>query len=253
VTIEGAVAVDMTSVKARKDAVSFKARTGVETWLKGMDRCTVYEGHARFQSAREVSVGDERLTAERTFIHVGGRALLPDMPGVDRVDYLINTSILDQETLPRHVVIVGGSYVGLEFAQMYRRFGSEVTIVEKGPRLIQREDEDVSVAGEDILKCEGIAVRLDTECIRSPSAAIDVVSAWRPASYSRTFVLMLDKPEKTRQLLAALNGALPFEVELTPSLLLPPESGNLFLRQVPPRNWPLCQVRESFPAPFKAS
>jgi pyruvate/2-oxoglutarate dehydrogenase complex dihydrolipoamide dehydrogenase (E3) component len=198
VTIEGAVAVDMTSVKARKDAVSFKARTGVETWLKGVDRCTVYEGHARFQSAREVSVGDERLTAERTFIHVGGRALLPDMPGVDRVDYLINTSILDQETLPRHVVIVGGSYVGLEFAQMYRRFGSEVTIVEKGPRLIQREDEDVSVAGEDILKCEGIAVRLDTECIRSPSAAIDVVGAWRPASYSRTFVLMLDKPEKTR-------------------------------------------------------
>jgi pyruvate/2-oxoglutarate dehydrogenase complex dihydrolipoamide dehydrogenase (E3) component len=166
VTVEGAIAVDMTSVKARKDAVSFKARTGVEAWLKSMDRCTVYERHAQFQSACEVSVGDERLTAERIFINVGGRALVPDMPGVDRVDCLTNTSILDLEILPRHVVIVGGSYVGLEFAQMYRRFGSEVTIVEKGPRLIQREDEDVSVAVKDILKCEGIAVRLDAECIR---------------------------------------------------------------------------------------
>lgn len=147
--------IDMTSVKARKDAVSFKARTGVEASLKGMDRCTVYEWHALFQSAREVSVRDERLTAERIFINVGGRALVPDMPGVDRVDYLTNTSILDLEILPRHVVIVGRSYVGLEFTQMYGRFGSEVTIVHEdrgaARRLIGVVQADDSLPGPGVI------------------------------------------------------------------------------------------------------
>ncbi len=170
VAIAGAVSVDMAAVKARKDKVAGDARRNVEHWLKGMARCTVYEGHARFESPRVIHVatgaGGERLTAERIFINVGGRALVPDLPGVDRVPYLTNTGILDLDRLPRHLVIVGGSYIGLEFAQMYRRFGSAVTIVEKGPRLIGREDEDVSDAIRAILEAEGITVRLNADCIR---------------------------------------------------------------------------------------
>jgi pyruvate/2-oxoglutarate dehydrogenase complex dihydrolipoamide dehydrogenase (E3) component len=171
VKIASPIGIDMKAVKARKDAVTMKSRTGVETWLKGMERCTVYEGHARFISPREVQVsnaqvGDTLLEAERIFVDVGGRAIVPDMPGVDQVNYLTNVSILDLDVLPRHLVVIGGSYIGLEFAQIYRRFGSEVTVVEKGPRLVQREDEDVSAAIKDILEREGISVRLDAECIR---------------------------------------------------------------------------------------
>jgi pyruvate/2-oxoglutarate dehydrogenase complex dihydrolipoamide dehydrogenase (E3) component len=166
VTLEGSVGIDMSAVKARKDAVSGKSREGVEGWLKSMDRCTVYEGHARFVSPRELRVGADLIAAESIFINVGGRAVVPDMPGINDVAYMTNTSILELDTLPRHLVIIGGSYIGLEFAQMYRRFGSEVTIVEKAPRLIQREDEDVSAAVKEILEAEGIAVRLDAECIR---------------------------------------------------------------------------------------
>jgi pyruvate/2-oxoglutarate dehydrogenase complex dihydrolipoamide dehydrogenase (E3) component len=165
VRIPGSVGVDMQAVKARKDAISTKARENLEAWLKGMDGCTVIEGHARFESAREMRVGDELIAADRIFLNVGGRALVPDMPGIDRVTTLTNTTILALDVLPRHLVVVGGSYVGLEFAQMYRRFGSEVTIIEKGPRLVLREDEDVSAAIKDILEREGIAIRLDAECI----------------------------------------------------------------------------------------
>jgi pyruvate/2-oxoglutarate dehydrogenase complex dihydrolipoamide dehydrogenase (E3) component len=165
VTIGGPVGVDMKALKARKDAVVGNARKGVEDWLKDMDKCTVVQGQARFLSQREIAVEGEVLASDRIFINVGGRAAVPDMPGIDQVDYLTNTSILELESLPRHLVIVGGSYIGLEFAQMYRRFGSEVTVVEKGPRLIQREDPDISDAIKDILENEGIAIRLDAECI----------------------------------------------------------------------------------------
>jgi pyruvate/2-oxoglutarate dehydrogenase complex dihydrolipoamide dehydrogenase (E3) component len=142
------------------------SRNGVEAWVRGMPNCTVYEGHARFVARHEIAVGDERLTAERIFINAGGRALVPDMPGIDKVPILTNVSILELDNLPRHLVIVGGSYIGLEFAQMYRRFGSQVTVVEKGPRLIQREDEEISATVKDILEGEGIAIRLGAECIR---------------------------------------------------------------------------------------
>ncbi|HWL70546.1 MAG TPA: FAD-containing oxidoreductase [Geminicoccus sp.] len=166
VMISGPVAVDMAAVKARKDAISAKSREGVEAWLQNMDGCTIHRGHARFHSPTEVQVGSERLAGQRIFINVGGRALVPDLPGVDRIPYLTNTTILELDRVPRHLVIVGGSYIGLEFAQMYRRFGSEVTVVEKGPRLVQREDPDVSDAIRQILENEGIAVRLSAECIR---------------------------------------------------------------------------------------
>lgn len=166
VTVGGPVAVDMRAVKARKDEVSGKSRNSVEGWLRGMENCTVYNGHARFESAHVIRIGEELLTAEHIFINVGGRAFIPNMPGVDNIPYLTNTSLLDLDVLPRHLVIVGGSYVGIEFGQIYRRFGSEVTIIEKGPRLVQHEDEDVSLAVKEILEKEDIRVRLGAECIR---------------------------------------------------------------------------------------
>ena len=162
----GEVTVDMPAVKARKDRISGQSRKGVESWLETMEHCTVYRGHARFLSPRDVQVGAERLTAKHVFINVGGRALVPDLPGIDRVTTLTNTTMLELDTLPKHLVVVGGSYVGLEFAQMYRRFGAEVTVVEKLPRLIAREDEDVSATVQKILEAEGVAVRVGAECIR---------------------------------------------------------------------------------------
>jgi len=158
--------IDMARVKARADAVSAKARAGVENWLRGMKGCTVINSHARFVAPDTVSVGEERLTAPRIFIDVGGRAAVPPLPGVDRVPYLTNTSLLALDRLPEHLIIIGGSYIGLEFAQMYRRFGAEVTIVEKEQRLVAREDEDVSQAIREILEGEGITMRLSAECIR---------------------------------------------------------------------------------------
>ncbi len=175
VTIGGPVAVDLKAAKARKDAISTRARTGIETWLKSMDRCTVYEGHARFESPYEISVGDAHLAAEHIFINVGGRAVVPDMPGIDRIGCLTNSSILELDAVPRHLVVIGGSYVGLEFAQMFRRFGSAVTVVEMAPRLIQREDEDVSAAVKEILEAEGIAIRLSAECIRFAPLGDEIV------------------------------------------------------------------------------
>ena len=165
VILQGGVDVDMTRVKARMDTVVGNARAGVERWLRGMARCTVVEGHARFEARDTIRVGEQRLTAPRIFINVGGRAAVPDMPGVREVSFLTNTSILALNTLPRHLVVVGGSYVGLEFAQMYRRFGADVTIVEKAPHLINREDEDVSEAIRDILAGEGLTIRTEAECI----------------------------------------------------------------------------------------
>jgi pyruvate/2-oxoglutarate dehydrogenase complex dihydrolipoamide dehydrogenase (E3) component len=173
-TIGGPVGVDMKRVKARKDAVLGRSRAGLEGWLKGMANCTVYKGHARFETPNEISVGEEQLSASRVFINVGGRALAPNMPGLDAISYLTNASMLDLDVLPRHLVIVGGSYVGLEFAQMYRRFGSEVTVVEKGSRLIQYEDEDVSAAVKDILEGEGIRFRLQAECTSFARRSADI-------------------------------------------------------------------------------
>jgi pyruvate/2-oxoglutarate dehydrogenase complex dihydrolipoamide dehydrogenase (E3) component len=175
VVINGQVGVDMKKVKARKDAVSGHSQKGVESWLKLMQNCTVYQGHARFTSATEMSVGTTLLTAPRIFINVGGRAQTPPMPGLDQVNYLTNSSMMDVDFLPRHLVIIGGSYIGLEFGQMYRRFGSEVTIVEMKSRLIDREDEDVSIAVSEILEREGINLRLNAKCLTARKQGNEVV------------------------------------------------------------------------------
>src|SRR4026208_287196 len=161
----GPMRVDMKKVVARKGAVSKESRTGLEGWLRNMEHCTVYQGHARFESAHEVSVGEERLHADKIFINVGGRALVPDMPGLREIDWLTNSSMMSLDVLPGHLIVVGGSYIGLGFGQMGRRLGAEVTIIEMGPRLVGREDEDVSTAIREIVEHEGVEVRTNAKCI----------------------------------------------------------------------------------------
>jgi pyruvate/2-oxoglutarate dehydrogenase complex dihydrolipoamide dehydrogenase (E3) component len=164
-SVNGDVRVDMKRVKARKDAVSGRSNKGIEEWLRGLKNCTVIQGHARFQSSNTVVVNEEVLQADKIYINVGGRAVVPEMPGIHDVPFLTNSSMMDIDFLPEHLVVVGGSYVGLEFAQMYRRFGSEVTVVEMGPFLIGREDQDCSEAVREILEAEAIHIRLNAKCI----------------------------------------------------------------------------------------
>ena len=166
VSVGGGIGIDMKRVHARAAKVTLDARSGLESWLAGMENLTLIRGHVRFTGPHAVEVNGDMLAAPRIFINVGGRAARPDMPGIDEVKVLYNTDMVALDQVPRHLVVVGGSYVGLEFAQMFRRFGAEVTVVEMGPRLISREDEDVSAAVKDILEREGIVVRLDAECVR---------------------------------------------------------------------------------------
>jgi pyruvate/2-oxoglutarate dehydrogenase complex dihydrolipoamide dehydrogenase (E3) component len=168
--------VDMKRVKARKDGVSAASRVGLENSLKHLENCTIYECHARFESPHEISVGTERLTAPWIFINVGGRAVVPFMPGVDTIDYLTNSSMMEADFLPKHLIVVGGSYVGLEFGQMFRRFGSEVTVLEMSPRLVHREDEDVSTTMREILEREGIQVRVNSKCIAFSRSGDQVIA-----------------------------------------------------------------------------
>jgi pyruvate/2-oxoglutarate dehydrogenase complex dihydrolipoamide dehydrogenase (E3) component len=161
----GEITIDMAKVKARKDKIVLGDRSGVESWLDGMDGCTFIRGHARFEDAHTVSVDGRVLEADKIFLNVGGRAVAPDMPGLSEIDYMTNVGVLELDTVPEHLVIIGGSYIALEFAQMYRRFGAKVTVVEKGPRLTSREDEDVSATIKEILEAEGIDVVLGADAI----------------------------------------------------------------------------------------
>ena len=178
VALSGGIAVDMKQVKARKDRISGESRESVEKWMAGLDRGRVIRGHARFTGPRSVEVNGETLTAERLFINVGARPLVPDLPGLEDVPCFTSSTIMDVDFLPEHLVIIGGSYIGLEFGQMYHRFGSRVTIVEKGPRLIGREDPDVSDAVRGILENEGVRMELGADCLaferRSGGVAVKV-------------------------------------------------------------------------------
>ncbi len=165
VAIEGSIGVDMKAVKKRKDGVVRKSNEGVTNWLKNMENLSVYEGHGRLEGPNSVRVNGETLKADRIVINVGGRALAPDMSGIGDVDVLTNSGMMDVDFLPEHLVVVGGSYIGLEFVQMYCRFGSRVTVVEMGERLIGRDDEDTSSAVKEILEGEVIDFRLGAECI----------------------------------------------------------------------------------------
>ena len=171
----GQIQVDMKRVKARKDEIAGRSMKSVENWLRGLENVRVYLGHARFEDPHLVRVNDEPLKADKIFINVGGRALVPKMPGIDQVPYLTNASMMDVDYLPEHLIVIGGSYIGLEFGQMYRRFGSKVTIVEMGERLIAREDPDVSAGVKQILENEGIEVRVSAQCISVRKEANRVV------------------------------------------------------------------------------
>ncbi len=165
VNITGDIHVDMKKVKERKDGVVQQSNQGVTGWMKNMENLDVYEGHARFESSNIVTVNENLLEAEKIFINVGARARVPKMDGLNDIDYFTNSSIMDVDYLPEHLIIIGGSYIGLEFAQMYRRFGSAVTVVEMANRLIPREDPDISQAVLEILENEGVEIRLNAECI----------------------------------------------------------------------------------------
>jgi pyruvate/2-oxoglutarate dehydrogenase complex dihydrolipoamide dehydrogenase (E3) component len=166
VMIEGPIRVDMKAVKARKDAIVRVSNEGVEEGLRENPGVTVYTGHAHFVGPKQVRVNEDVLEAEQTFINVGGRADVPLIPGIDTVPYYTNSSIMEVDFLPSHLVILGGSYIGLEFGQMYRRFGSEVTIIQRNDRCIPREDEDVSQAIRGILEDEGIRILTDADATR---------------------------------------------------------------------------------------
>jgi pyruvate/2-oxoglutarate dehydrogenase complex dihydrolipoamide dehydrogenase (E3) component len=165
VNVGGEVRVDMKRVKARRDTIVAESRANLKSWLETMPNCTVIEGHARFESAHEMSIGGDRITADRIFLNVGGRAAMPAMPGREQIEFFNNSSLMEVDFVPKHLIVVGGSYIGLEFGQMFRRFGSEVTIIEMGQRLVRREDEDVSAAVHEIIAREGIQIRLNAKCI----------------------------------------------------------------------------------------
>ena len=177
VLIDGALRVDMAKVKARKDEVVAHSNQGLATWLRSTPNLTVIEGHAHFESDHTLRVDQDLLEAKQIFINTGGRAAVPDIPGLRDVDYLTNSSMMQVDFLPAHLLIIGGSYIGLEFAQMYRRFGAEVTVVETGPRLIGREDDEVSRAVQEILEAEGIQVVLGAQDLRVAKRADGVALA----------------------------------------------------------------------------
>lgn len=167
ITIGGPIGIDMKKVKARKDAVSGTASQNVEKWLRSMPHSTIYRGHAQLLSPNGIAINDERISAERIFINVGGRAVVPPIPGLQTVPYLTNETIMEIDAVPRRLVVLGGSYIGLEFAQIFRRFGSEVVVVEAAQRLVPREDDDISDAIKAILEAEGIEIRLSTRCTKA--------------------------------------------------------------------------------------
>ena len=167
ISIAGDISVDMPRVKARMDEVAGASNQGVTNWLEGMDNVDLIRGHAQFVDAHSVEVNGDVLEAEKIFINVGARARVPDWEGLNEVPFFTNSSIMDVDFLPEHLIIVGGSYIGLEFAQIYRRFGSEVTVVEMNDRIIGRDDEDISAAVQEILEGEGVKFRLQADCIEA--------------------------------------------------------------------------------------
>jgi pyruvate/2-oxoglutarate dehydrogenase complex dihydrolipoamide dehydrogenase (E3) component len=178
VTITGPIGIDMKQVKARKEAIVGASRNGLEASLRRAENITVVQGHARFVSPNAVAVGSEALRAARIFINVGARPVVPSIPGLDAVPYLTSSTIVDLDHVPEHLVVIGGSYVGLEFAQIFRRFGSAVTVIEAAPHLIAREDSEISDAVCDFLRAEGIDVRLQTRTTRvGPGVKVSVEDA----------------------------------------------------------------------------
>ncbi len=194
VVLDAPVRVNVKQVKARKDAIVARSNSSLSGWMHGLDNGTVFEGHGRFEGPNQVRVGDELLQADKIFLNVGARAVVPPIPGLDQVEYFTNSTIMDVDFLPEHLVIIGGSYIALEFAQMYRRFGSQVSVIERGPMLLAREDEDISIAIRDILEKEGIAVycgsSADSISKTEDGLAVDLTTPSGPETVSGSHLLM---------------------------------------------------------------
>lgn len=196
----GQVSVDMKKVKARKDEIQRPSQEGAESRLREQKNLDVYKGQASFESAHVVAVGDDRLSADQVFINVGGRAIVPPMPGLDQIRYYTNSSVMDVDFLPEHLIVVGGSYIGLEFGQMYRRFGSKVTILQRDSRLVPKEDEDISDAIRGIVEKEGITVRTNATCISFEKrgdrilAGVDCVHNPEPAEGTHVLLAVGRRP-----------------------------------------------------------
>lgn len=190
----GTIDVDMRRVKARMDQVRGESNRGVTTWLEGMENLEIIRGHARFVGPNRIDVEGTTLEADKVFINVGARARVPDIPGLNEVPYFTNSTILDVDFLPDHLIIIGGSYIGIEFAQMYRRFGSLVTVVEMADRLIPRDDEDISNAVQNILEGEGVQFELGAECVslakRGMNIEVTTSCDDEPGSVTGTHVLL---------------------------------------------------------------
>ncbi len=194
VVIDGPIAVDMARVKARKDEIVAQSNHGVTNWLQNAPNVTLLEGHGRFEDPRTVRVNDRLLEAPEIFINTGGRPSVPAWQGLSSVPYLTSTGMMDIDFLPEHLIVIGGSYVGLEFAQMYRRFGSRVTVVEMAPRLIAREDAEICTAIQTILEGEGIAFRLNAQCLnvdrRDSGIVVHVSCEEEPRDIAGSHVLL---------------------------------------------------------------
>ncbi|WP_276122045.1 FAD-containing oxidoreductase [Pararhizobium qamdonense] len=190
VLLSGEVGIDMKVVRGRAQNVTLDARTGLENWFAGLETMSVISGHGRFEDARTISVNGERLTAPQIFINVGARPSIPDYPGLAGVRYLTSTSIIQLDAVPRHLVVIGGSYIGLEFAQMYRRFGAKVTVIERGSYLASREDQDISEAIADIIRSEGIAVQTDATGLSFKQAGDEVAVSFNDETIVASHVLV---------------------------------------------------------------
>jgi pyruvate/2-oxoglutarate dehydrogenase complex dihydrolipoamide dehydrogenase (E3) component len=186
----GDIRVDMKAVKARKDGVVRQSTDGLEKWIAGMKNVTLIRGHAKFTAPRTLAVGGRVLKAGKVFINVGGRAVVPEIPGIDDVPYLTNSSMMELDTVPGHLLIVGGSYIGLEFAQMYRRFGAKVTVIEKFPKLLPREDDDVVAEIRAILEREGVEIVLGAEDLNVKQAGSRINVGFKGGSIEGSHLLL---------------------------------------------------------------
>ncbi|MFM0646954.1 FAD-containing oxidoreductase [Paraburkholderia bryophila] len=169
VQVSGTVSVDLAAVRARKDRIIGQSRDGVEQWLRGADNVTVFNGHARFTGAHTLSISGpdgaviDEISADDIFINTGTRAVVPPLEGLERIRYYTNSNLLELTELPEHLVIVGGSYIALEFAQIFRRFGSRVTLLVRGERVLTREDADFAESVRKVLAREGVEFRFGVQ------------------------------------------------------------------------------------------
>ncbi|MBZ0276614.1 MAG: mercuric reductase, partial [Anaerolineae bacterium] len=159
----GPISIDFARVMARKEAIVQRFRGGVEGWLTGIENLTIYRHFATFEGPNQVRVGDDVIESDRIYINTGARAFVPPIPGLDTVNYLDNTNILELTDVPQHLIVIGGGYIGLEYAQAFRRFGSEVTIIELSDQIMGREDADIAEAALNLMEGEGIRVLLNTK------------------------------------------------------------------------------------------